>query len=122
MKKNRRGSVLLHVLVTSVVVAFIAAGMVRMLMLRYMVTTKDANVSAKKKDSEAILHRLITHWNQSPANFCTSPPNLANAPNIVCNNSACGPCACSVGGVAGKVLTTAGTPCQIQVISLMDDI
>lgn len=119
--KDKKGSVLLHVLITSVVVSAIAAGLVRMLMLRYVVTAKQVQINVKKQDSHGILNRLIAHWNDQANGFCSSPPGT---PTITCTGfgTACGACTCSVGGVASIVTTAAGTPCQISIKSTQKDV
>ena len=86
IKSNRRGSVLVHVLVTGVVVAFIAAGMLRMVMMNYIAVDRVAKGTANRKEAEAMLNRAITYWNISgqvcsniPGGFnCTGAPGTCN--------------------------------------------
>lgn len=124
-----RGVVLLQVLVTAVVVSVIAAGLVRMLMLRYTITTKQARVNAKIKQTEGFYNRLLAHWADPANGFCSSPPTPPGAPAIVCDgNQSCasGPvgCECSVGGVAARIRTTGGTfpNCTFAIDSDLDDL
>jgi hypothetical protein len=86
IKLNRRGSVLVHVLITGVIVAFIAAGMLRMVMMNYIAVDRVAKGAGNRKEAEAMLNRAVTYWNISnkvcspiPGGFsCTGVPGTCS--------------------------------------------
>ena len=65
IKINRRGSVLIHVLITGVIVAFIAAGLLRMVLMNYIAVDRATKGAQNRKESEAMLNRALTYWNQA---------------------------------------------------------
>ncbi len=86
IKLNSRGSVLVHVLVTGVIVAFIAAGLLRMVLMDYIVVDRVAKGAQNRKEAEALLNRAVTYWNEAnkvcsniPGGFnCTGVPGTCN--------------------------------------------
>ncbi len=112
--KARRGSVLVHVLVTSVLVSIIAAGLVRMLLLRYTAVERLSSGAAGKKLAESSLHRLVSAWNAANT-VCASVPGSG----FSCNPASLAPpgtcnCVCAGGGstVAASI---AGGKCRLTV-------
>jgi Tfp pilus assembly protein PilX len=108
---NRRGSVMMHVLVTGVVVALIAASLLQLSMMRLTVTNNAAKGGQAKRSDEAALARLMTAWNavngkcDSPTSAygyacapagancsCTCAPTLAGDPTVNVSGPAAGPC------------------------------
>lgn len=85
MRNPRRGSVLVHVLVTGVIVCVIAAGLARMLLLRYAAVQRVQEGTAGRKSAEGGLNRLLGVWNRT---------------NIVCSNIAGGGYTCSPASVS----------------------
>jgi len=89
---NRRGSVLVHVLITGVIVAFISAGLLRMVLMNYIAVDRAAKGAQNRKEAESLLNRAITYWNQTnqvcaniPGGFnCTGSPGTCNC---YCPNS-----------------------------------
>ena len=115
---NHRGSVILHVLVTGVVVALLAALLLRMTMLRFMVTAHAHASSQMKRDDESALARIQSNWNSANA-VCAN-----NVPGYSCSGAA-GTCACvctpvSVGDPTVTVSQPggAGTPCRLSIQSV----
>ena len=76
IKLNRRGSVLVHVLVTGVIVAFLAAGLLRMVLMNYIAVDRATKSARNRKEAEAMLQRALTYWNESNL-VCSdiNPPN-----------------------------------------------
>ena len=122
-KPSSRGSVLIHVLVTGIIVAFIAAGLLRMVLMNYIAVDRASKGAQNRKEAEAMLQRALTYWNKS---------------NIVCSSDAtyfpCAPasttvpgtcdCSCPSGASVPRVTVSkigGGTggppPCQITIIS-----
>ncbi|UPT75925.1 MAG: hypothetical protein M0D55_09790 [Elusimicrobiota bacterium] len=63
--RSRRGSVLIHVLITGVIVAFIAGGLLRMILMNYIAVDRATKGAANRKESEAMLQRALTYWNKT---------------------------------------------------------
>ena len=115
IKSTRRGSVLIHVLITGVVVAFIAAGLMRMVLMNYIVVDRASKGTANRKESEAMLNRALTYWNQTNQ-VC------ANIPGGLSCSGVPGTCACTCpsGAVAPNPYIWArlnGARCQVDLVS-----
>ena len=118
IKLNRRGSVLVHVLVTGVVVAFIAAGLLRMVLMNYIAVDRASKGAQNRKEADAMLQRALTYWNKSnivcssDATFfvCATPSTVIPG---ICS------CACPSAAALPRVVVTGGgaPPCTITVIS-----
>ncbi len=77
INSKRRGSVLIHVLVTGVIVAFIAAGLLQMTLTNYQAVDRVQKNEINRKEADGMLNRAITYWNA----------------NEVCSNQVAFPCA-----------------------------
>lgn len=118
IKLNRRGSVLLHVLVTGIVVAFIASGLLRMVLMNYIAVDRATKGAQNRKEAEAMLQRALTYWNKSnvvcssDATYFPCTPSYATSPGT-CN------CACPNATALPRVVVTGGgaPPCVITIIS-----
>jgi Tfp pilus assembly protein PilX len=97
-KSGERGTVLLHVLVTSALVAVIAATLLRMTLLRAQATARSAQVVQAKRTGGSALDNLIQAWNQNNQN-CSSAP--VAPPDFTCVGAA-GSCNCTCTAVAGS--------------------
>lgn len=112
---NKKGSVLLHVLVTGVIVSLITAGVLRMTLMNYMATARATSGAQNRKQADAMLSRAITYWNQANA-VCTNIPgglSCTGAPGT-CN------CCCPSCSVAVKPRIEAnivGGVCRVNLIS-----
>ena len=113
IKLNRRGSVLVHVLITGVIVAFIAAGLLRMVMMNYIAVDRATKGTANRKESEAMLARAMTYWNQTnqvcstiPGGFgCTGIPGTCN-------------CSCPSAAATPRIYARiVGAKCAVDLIS-----
>ena len=61
--RNERGTILLHVMVTSILVALIAATLLRMSLLRVQANARSAKILAEKRDDQAVLSSILSAWN-----------------------------------------------------------
>ena len=117
IKLGRRGSVLVHVLITGVIVALIAAGLLRMVLMNYIAVDRAAKGTANRKESEALLSRALSEWNRTnlvcsdipgPGGFtCSGVPGTCN-------------CTCPAGAVAPNPRIWARQPaatCLVDLIS-----
>lgn len=95
--KGERGSVLVQVLITTVVVSTIAAGLMQLALLSYTVTARAAGSAALKKRAESSFNALMVQWNLS--GVCTS---LAGEYNCVLAGINC---TCTPTGTDSPVVT-----------------
>lgn len=100
---NRRGSVLIHVLITGIIVAFIAAGLLRMVLMNYIAIDRAGKGSTNRKEAEAMLSQVISHWSQFGVctNFGAYTCNVAASP-CLCTGSPGG------GSLTNPTITVAG--------------
>lgn len=73
--KKIRGSILIHVLVTGVIVSILTAGVLRMTLMNYIATARATSGAQKRKEADTLLNKAITYWNQSNQ-VCASIPGL----------------------------------------------
>ncbi len=74
MKKSEKGSVLIFVLVTSVVIAIIAAGLTRMMIMRAYASQRLQESNVNKKKAEAGINLVTSGWNAAgPGNSVCAP-------------------------------------------------
>ena len=64
---GRRGSILVHVLVTSVLVALIAASLMRMALFRYTIASRGSEALGSKRMDQAGFNLVMTGWNKNNA-------------------------------------------------------
>jgi Tfp pilus assembly protein PilX len=115
---NRRGSVLIHVLMTGVVVAVIAAGLMRMTMLRYVASARATSGGAARKQADAALNRALTSWNTSNI-VCSAVAGYTCSPTYATTPGTCD-CTCTptVATEATIVVTGGGPPpCNVAITS-----
>lgn len=109
-----RGSVLIHVLVTGVIVSIITAGVLRMTLMNYIATARATSGASKRKESEALLSRAITYWNQANA-VC------ANIPGGYSCTGTPGTCACDCPAVSATApyihAYMSGGVCKVNLVS-----
>jgi Tfp pilus assembly protein PilX len=116
---NKRGSVLLQVLVTSVVVALIAATLLRMSLLRAQAASRGAKSLQEKRSDQAALASLLETWNQKQM-VCASPtPDYTCVPASAVIPGKCG-CTCAPTTAGFPTVTTAlvGGICQLSIVSI----
>jgi Tfp pilus assembly protein PilX len=112
---NRRGSVLVHVLITGVIVAFIASGLLRMVLMNYIAVDRATKGAQNRKEAEAMLNRALTYWNQANQ-VCANIPSGFTCSGVpgTCN------CTCPSGAVAPApriVASVVGGQCAVSLIS-----
>jgi len=124
---GKRGSVLLHVLMTGALLALISATILRLAMLRYMVTARTTNTTKERRYDEAAVSLLVSKWNATNV-YCANVPNY-----YTCSGGAAGSpapltsCNCNCTPVGGPLTANFPTvfaitppntpPCQLSVQS-----
>ena len=128
---NRRGSVLLHVMVTGLLVAIISAALMRMAMFRFRMAQHGAGAMQAKRAGQGGMAALFAYWavNQS----CTDPNGTAANSYFKCTGVSAGNCGCTCknfpydpGVALGTVLPVTiqavgpnGGPCQLLISAPM---
>lgn len=114
---GRRGQVLVHVLITTVIVSVIAAGLAQMLMLRYAANARATTGASNRAWTQAALNQAVAAWNTSGNNTCGAIAGFTHTSGTV------GSCNCvytNASPPAGlpevRIVATgpAGTPCTAQ--------
>ena len=114
MIKNQKGYILIHVLITSVVVSIIAAGLMSVMLLQYQLTSRVEQGSKARKGAEGGLSRIISSWNAN--GFCT---NIAGAYGS-CAGANLATCSCSctaIGSMPAITVSGSAPPCTITLAS-----
>ena len=109
-------------MVTGVLIALIAATLLRMTMLRYQMGGRSALIMQEKRDDQQLLASIVSAWNSANGGAGQTCANVAIA-NYT--QSASGSCGCSYAPTAPNSLnlptiTTAVTPngCQLTIVSV----
>lgn len=115
---GRRGSVLLHVLVTGVLVALIAATLLRMSVLRYTLASRGGKALAEKRYDQAGFHAILTNWNQANTVCANNVPNYSCAPASASPPGTCS-CTCSptLANFPTVTASLVGGNCQLNIVS-----
>ncbi|MEK7234406.1 MAG: hypothetical protein AAB268_11360 [Elusimicrobiota bacterium] len=112
IKLNRRGSILVYVLVTGVIVSMIASGLLRMVMMNYAAVDRTGLSAIRRKEAESLLNVAVSYWS-TVNSVCSSIPMFAcSGPAGTCS------CTCSHPELGSIVVT--GAPlltCTITVTS-----
>lgn len=106
---GRRGSVLIHVLMTGVVVAIIAAGLMRMTMLRYVASTRATGGTQARRSADSALNRALTYWNSVNIVCANNVPGYSCGPASITPPGTCN-CTCTSAGNATIVVSGGGAP------------
>lgn len=116
-KLGRRGSVLVHVLITGVIVAVIAGGLLRMILMNYIAVDRASKGAQNRKEAEAMLQMALTYWNKSNV-VCSTTALFPCTPNYTTPPGTCN-CTCPSAAALPRVEVTGGgaPPCTINVIS-----
>ena len=120
-KRLGRGSVLLHVMLTGVVVALIAATLLRMTLLRYQMGARSERVLKEKRDDQGALAAVMSAWNANISAAVPNPACSATPAGFTCAGIVAGTCGCSCTQTATGVTVSAagpvGGPCHLALIS-----
>ena len=126
---NKKGHVLIHVLITTIIVVVIATGLAQMLLMRFTASNRAASGVAGRRQDEGSFNAVIALWNANNA-VCSGAPA-----GFICPTCSAGSCGCTVqptgctcptagSGVTDTgrcpgVLTTSMVSgrCQVQVVS-----
>ncbi|MFA6004615.1 MAG: hypothetical protein WC881_11170 [Elusimicrobiota bacterium] len=127
---NKKGYVLIHVLVISMVVAVIAAGIMRMLMLRQTMILRNTEGVSARKNAEGHFNAIMSAWNSAPSPnaglSCSAGAAIAALGYSIVTPGTLGGCNCKYSktdytATAVPYLTTivarGGTPCRLDMIS-----
>lgn len=117
-RRKERGSILLHVMVTSVVVLFISAAILRLALMRYKMNSRNEYVIKEKRGDTGALGALTSTW--AVNGLCSSAP-----PIYTCAGATVGNCGCTCTPNAGSpypTVETAGTAasCKLTIGRLND--
>jgi hypothetical protein len=91
---NRKGSVILHVLIIGTVVALIAASMLRMSLVNYLETAHVNAESTQKRGDEGALMRLASMWSLNNTS-CASAAGYTCSGGNACSFSNHASCNCT---------------------------
>lgn len=116
IKLNKRGSVLVHVLITGVIVAFIASGLLRMVLMNYIAVDRATKGAQNRKEVDAMLQRALTYWNRDNAVCTTSAQFPCVGAGVGLNQCAC---SCPSAAALPRVVVTGplAGPCIVTIIS-----
>ncbi len=117
MRLSRNGSVLVHVLMTGVLVAIIAAGLMRMTMLRYIASARATSGTAARRQADATLNRALTYWNSANVVCSNTIPGYTCSPGYTTVPGSCS-CTCTPSDVTLATIRVTGggaPPCNIDV-------
>lgn len=120
MGMSRRGSVLIQVLMTGVVVAIIAAGLLRLTMLRYVASARASSSTVARRQADATLNRALSYWNSSNVVCSDNIPGYLCSPAFTAPPGLCR-CTCTpaVAGEATIVVSGGGPPpCTIDITTV----
>lgn len=112
--RSRRGNIMVHVLVTSIIVMVIATGLMRLVMMRYIATERMNDGGRNKRLAEAALAATAGRWNAAGASCTTAPPNFTlSGSGCACTLTGSGPMATVVVTATAGV----GTACRLSVVA-----
>lgn len=116
--KTSRGSILLHILVTSAVVALIAATLLRLAAMRFQVTARATRSAQERRYDDAALASIVSNWNSVSMACANNVPNYTCAPAAASVPGICG-CTCTPSLPNFPTVYTSGTPssCALSIVS-----
>lgn len=110
---------MVHVLVTSVVAMVIAAGLMRVLMMRYVAIQRVQDGGTNRRAAEGAVNQIIGVWNRNGA-VCSNAPMAVTSANFSYSGSpTAGVCSCTLNGSGVNAGTTviaavSGGACRLQ--------
>jgi hypothetical protein len=103
---NKKGSILVHVLITTVIVATICAGLAQMLMLRWTTSARATQGSGGRVSDTAAFSNVLQAWNASNQ-VCSGVTGFS------CSGGGCGANLCNCVMAPSPACTCSGTnSCQ----------
>ncbi|MBI5210542.1 MAG: hypothetical protein HY927_11280 [Elusimicrobia bacterium] len=123
MTMGKRGSVMIHVLVTSVIMGLLAAGMVSIVMMQYRMEHRSAQGSQGASNDELALSLVISYWNLNNSNCTafTTPAVPGPAIAYTCGGGAViNTCSCNCTTVTANfpvIQAINGPPCRLTIVS-----
>lgn len=110
-----KGSVMVHVLITSVVVSLIAAGLMRMSLARATATSRANEGAATKKKAETAFNKILPYWAKNGLCSTGIPGGWS------CSGAAVGNCGCTCTNAVTNQpeITTSGTAasCKLEIVA-----
>ncbi len=100
---KKKGSVLIQVLVTAMIVAVIAAGIIQVVLMRGTIQARTEQGAGARQQAEGTLNTIMTAWNLAN-NTCVDAPGLVRTGGP-------GGCSCSYTAANGTT-ACAGTGCN----------
>lgn len=121
---KERGSILLHVMVMGILMALIAATLLRTTLLRSQAAARSTNILQEKRDDHAALAAVTAAWNadRTIQDICSAaPPGWLGCVNAAVSPNNCN-CTCTrpAGPGVDAVTVTAslvGGACQLSIAS-----
>lgn len=107
--KGRRGIVLVHVLVMSIIISLIAVGISKILLMRYVSLQRLQDGGASRRAAEGAVQSLATIWNTNNAVCSNAPTSIASTGLTYANDP--GGCNCVASGTFGNAQTNEVSVC-----------
>lgn len=107
--KGRRGIVLVHVLVMSIIISLIAVGISKILLMRYVSLQRLQDGGAGRRAAEGAVQSLANVWNSNNS-VCSGP--ITNT-GLTYASSAPGSCNCVASGTFGSAQTSEVSVCVV---------
>ncbi|MBI5624899.1 MAG: hypothetical protein HY924_14075 [Elusimicrobia bacterium] len=106
MTRNERGSVMVHVLVTSVIMGILAAGMMTIVLMQYRLIHRQAYGSMGEKYDEMALSMLVSFWGANQTVCQNMAGSHTDAISYTCSGTpgSC-PCTCTPSNSFYPVIT-----------------
>ncbi len=105
---NKRGAVLIYVLVLAVIVGVITAGVVRMVLMNAVNTRRVVSGGQNRKEADALLSRATAYWNATNT-VCSNIQGVPCNPPSVVSPGVCN-CTCTAASGAKIVVAGGGAP------------
>lgn len=94
-KTKRRGAILIQALIMGVIVATIAAGLMKMVLMNYIIVDKATKGTQNRKESESMLNAAISDWNRD--GVCSNFSGVSCSPTTP-------PCTCTGNPAGGSIV------------------
>lgn len=117
--RGERGSVLIHVLITAVVVSLIAAGLLKMVLMRYQAGNRQAQSASNRKSAEGAYTRMLSAWNRANT-FCQNFAEGGGVDYSCAGPAACAAnaCTCTPANAADPIITVRKPPGSVCTVTV----